>query len=410
MDKVMSEVRGRATGFVQPLMSPAMEIIKQSVSADIAKDKFDACFSVLTSEHRVVVKATHKFANSASGLAALHKWINKWEDPLVDLVVIMEATGVYYENLAWAMHQQGRKVHVVLANRAKKYFQSLGYKSKNDRLDAKALAHMGAERSLEPWQPLSKQLYLLRKLTREHEQIQRVHCETANRLHAEFYSMHTSKSTVKRLKKTLQLYDAQLQSIRQEIKEVIAADALLQEKINKVTTIKGVGVLTAATIVAETNGFALFTSQKQLISYAGYDVVENQSGNRVGRTRISKQGNSHIRRILHMPALHAVRRNVPVCRALFERLTGKGKKKMLAYVAVQKKLLILIYTLWKKDEVWQESKYQGPEADPQEVILSLEVGASLSGGCEADKNKGALQGRATQDEHPAPLGQELSFR
>ncbi|PRY04290.1 hypothetical protein CLV24_13627 [Pontibacter ummariensis] len=58
-----------------------MNIIKQSVSADIAKDKFDACFSVLTSEHLVVVKATHRFANSAQGLAAFSKWIRKWEVP-----------------------------------------------------------------------------------------------------------------------------------------------------------------------------------------------------------------------------------------------------------------------------------------------------------------------------------------
>jgi transposase len=299
---------------------------------------------------------------------------------------------------------------VVLANRARKYFQSLGYKSKTDSIDAKALAHMGAERKLEPWQPLSKQLYLLRKLTREHEQIQQMRCETNNRLHAEAYSMHTAKSTVKRLEKTIALYDKQLKAIRQEIKAVVDADVLLQEKINKVTTLKGVGLLTAATIIAETNGFALFTSQKQLVSYAGYDVVENQSGNRNGKTRISKQGNSHIRRILHMPALHAVRRNVPVCKALFDRLQGKGKKKMLAYVAVQKKLLILIYTLWKKDESWQEHKYPGLQPAPQEAILSLEVGASLSGVCAAAQNKVAPTSGATQDEHPTPIGQELSFR
>jgi transposase len=246
-----------------------MNIIKQSVSADIAKDKFDACFRVLTEGHQVVIKATHKFANSAVGVADFSKWISKWEDPAVELVVIMEATGVYYEALAWAMHQQGRRVNVVLANRAKKYFQSLGYKSKNDRLDAKALAHMGAERNLEAWQPLSKQLYLLRKLTREHEQIQQMRCETNNRLHTEAYSMHVGKSTVRRLQKSLQLYDQQLQAIQEEIKATLAADALLQEKVNKITTIKGVGLLTAVTIIAETNGFALFTNQKQLVSYAG---------------------------------------------------------------------------------------------------------------------------------------------
>ena len=111
-----------------------------------------------------------------------------------------------------------------------------------------------------------------------------------------------------------------------------------------------------------------------------------------------------------MPALQAVRRNVPVCKALYERLTGKGKKKMIAYVAVQKKLLILIYTLWKKDQAWQEHHYNGKQPASQEPILSLEVGASLSGVCEAAKNKVALTSRATQDEHPAPIGQGLSFR
>jgi transposase len=169
-------------------------------------------------------------------------------------------------------------------------------------------------------------------------------------------------------------------------------------------------LLTAATIIAETNGFALFNNQKQLTSYAGYDVVENQSGKRTGKTRISKQGNSHIRRILHMPAFTAVRKNVPVCKALHERLTAKGKKKMVAYVAVQKKLLLLIYTLWKKNEAWKQSYYAEKKPASKEPILSLEVGASLSGFLAKDQNKVAPTSRATQDEHPAPIGQGLSFR
>jgi transposase len=386
-----------------------MKIIKQSVGADIAKDEFDACFSVLTQEHQVVVKATHKFANSPKGFAEFAKWMSKREDAAVELVVIMEATGVYYENLAWQLYHGGRTVVVVLPNRAKKYIQSLGYKSKNDRLDAKALAHMGAERRFEPWQPMSEQLYLLRKLTREHEQIQQMRTQTINHLHAEAYSMLAGQSRGQRLQNTLQLFEAQLKAIKQEIKTTIQADSLLQDKISNITTIKGVGLLTAATIIAETNGFALFTNQKQLTSYAGYDVVEHQSGKRSGKTKISKQGNSHIRRILHMPAFNAVSKNMPVCKALYERLTAKGKEKMVAYVAVQKKLLILIYTLWKKEEAWQPGYCPQKQPVTKEPILSLEVGASLLGVCGADQNKVAPTSRATQDKHPAPIGQGLSF-
>lgn len=137
---------------------------------------------------------------------------------------------------------------------------------------------------------------------------------------------------MKRLRKALRLYEAQLQVIRQEIKDAIGHYPLLKAKAEKITSLKGVGLLTAATIIAENNGFALFTSHKQLTSYAGYDVVENQSGRRSGKAKISEQGNSHIRRILHMPALSAVSLKVSFisCRALYETLTGKGKKKMIS--------------------------------------------------------------------------------
>ncbi len=77
-----------------------MKIIKQSVGADIAKDKFDACFSVLTHEQRVVVKASRKFPNSPKGFAEFTQWVSKWADPSVELLFIMEATGVYHDNLA----------------------------------------------------------------------------------------------------------------------------------------------------------------------------------------------------------------------------------------------------------------------------------------------------------------------
>jgi transposase len=74
-----------------------------------------------------------------------------------------------------------------------------------------------------------------------------------------------------------------------------------------------------------------------------------RSGNRVEKTRISKKGNSRIRRILHLPALNAVRFGEPTCQALFERVFERTKIKMKGYVAVQKKLLTLCYAIWKND-------------------------------------------------------------
>lgn len=81
----------------------------------------------------------------------------------------------------------------------------------------------------------------------------------------------------------------------EQFAQIIDSDPDLKEHVDKILKIKRLGLLSIATIIAETNGFALFENVRQLTSYAGYDVVENQSGKRSGKTRISKIGNSHIR-------------------------------------------------------------------------------------------------------------------
>lgn len=70
-------------------------------------------------------------------------------------------------------------------------------------------------------------------------------------------------------------------------------------------------------------------NKRQLTSYCGYDVIENQSGKRVGKTRISKKGNSHVRRALYFPAINVVRFHVTPFENLFDRVatrTGIYKK------------------------------------------------------------------------------------
>jgi transposase len=102
--------------------------------------------------------------------------------------------------------------------------------------------------------------------------------------------------------------------LEKAIQDLIEADTLLKVQVERLTDIKGLALLSVAVLIAETNGFESFANQRQLVSYAGYDVVENQSGNRSGKTRISKKGNSRIRRILHLPAFN---RSGAPCRSLW---------------------------------------------------------------------------------------------
>lgn len=164
------------------------------------------------------------------------------------------------------------------------------------------------------------------------------------------HSIYSNKLVMRQLKKLIATVEKQIAETDKALEEHLYSKAEVAEKVKNLRAVKGVGILTIATILGETNGFSLFKSIPQLVSYAGYDVVENQSGNRVGKTRISKKGNSRIRRILHLPAFNVVRYQVGAFKVFFEWILAKHNQKMKAYVAVQRKLLILIYALWKKNQ------------------------------------------------------------
>lgn len=123
------------------------------------------------------------------------------------------------------------------------------------------------------------------------------------------------------------------------------------DKVRTIMTTPGVALITTATVLAETNGFAAILNQKQLTSYAGYDVKLNESGNFKGKTKISKQGNAHIRRVLHFPAQTAIVYIKPI-HVFFERVNATKSKPMIASVAVQRKLLCLIYAIWKSEKAF----------------------------------------------------------
>ena len=124
----------------------------------------------------------------------------------------------------------------------------------------------------------------------------------------------------------------------------------MKDRFENVCSINGVGLLTAVTVVSEANGFALIRNKKQLVSYVGLDVIEKQSGTSVNRPRrLSKRGNRHIRKALYFPAFAAVRTNEKM-KNHYANLISKHGVKMKAAVSIQRKLLVLIYTLWQKNE------------------------------------------------------------
>ena len=253
---------------------------------------------------------------------------------------------------------------MVLPNTSKAFAKSLNLKSKNDVVDARMLAQMGLERTLGAWQPASQNLRRLKRLTRERVALQEQKTVAKNQAHAYEFTHKPEKDIQKRSEKHIQFLEKQVKEVEQEIQKTIEADKTLTEKVDNICKIKGLGMVTVATIIAETDGFALFKSKGQVVSFAGYDVIENTSGTSLnGATRISRKGNSHIRRALHFPALGAVKHE-KLFAELFKRTFEKSLIKMKAYVAVQRKLLVLIYTLFKNNTPF-DPHYQTKQTQTQ---------------------------------------------
>lgn len=325
-------------------------MIKYSTGIDIGSKNLDVCISSINQTQMVKVHASKRFSNTPSGFMLLEKWLKKHQkDTSIPLVVCMEATGVYYENCALYLFKKGVKVSVLLPNKANKYIQALGIKTKNDKIDAKALSRMGAEQSLALWEPMGEYFYELRLLTRQQQSLQEQKTVLKNQLHAMQNGMYSNNFVTRKLKSSIKFIEKQIEQFEAQINAHIYSNEKVALKVEKICKIKGVAILTIATLLAETNGFELFENAKQLVSYSGYDIVDNQSGNRVGKTKISKKGNSRIRCSLFLPAFNVVRFEKGVFLKLYERTYEKHKIKMKSYVAVQKKLLTTIYALWCKD-------------------------------------------------------------
>ena len=376
----------------------AKQIFKYSVGCDISKDTFNVCILEVDQEMESKVKASHKFNNETKGFKEFESWVKKHKRHDVQTGFYMEATGVYYENLAWYLFEQEYNVYVLLPYKTKHYLKSIGIKSKNDKIDAQGLAHMGAQQKHNPWRPHSKSIYTLRSLTRQHENVTKLKTGLENQLHAIEYSAVRNAIVKKQLKATIRLLEKQLDELADEISNLIDTDEKLNQKYSHIDPLRGISKLSWATIIAETSGFETFENQRQLVSYAGYDVVENQSGKHVGKTKISKKGNSRIRRILYMPSLVPVRLKEPVLYNLYQRGTGI---KMKGYVAVQKKLLVLIYHIWKNDKAFQSDYSKTFGEEESKLLFPFGFGETIK---ENSPDK-----RATQDEHSYELSSKVLF-
>ncbi len=332
-----------------------MEIIKQVLGVDVAQKELVVTLGRMHSDFSIEMYAYSVFRNKEAGIVALLKWVKKLTNDTSKVRFVMEATGVYHEKFAYYLDEKGYEVSVVLPNKISNYMRTLDIKTITDKSCSQAIVQFGLERKLDQWKRPNRIYKNLQQLTRERDQIVSERAMVKNQLHAEETEAMPNKNSLKRIKARIKFLSSQEKEIKNDIEKCIESEEEIKKEIENICTIPGVGMLTAIIVLAETNGFELIRNKKQLSSYAGLDVKEKQSGTSVkGKPRISKQGNKSLRKSMHLPSLSAVKYNENF-KDLYARLVAKSGIKMKALIAVQRKLLELIYIVHKTKTVFNQN-------------------------------------------------------
>ena len=343
------------------------KVVKQVAGIDVAQKELVVTLGRMLDDFSIELFSYKVFKNNDSGVKLLVDWVNKLTDYEVPVRYVMEATGVYHQKLAHYLVDNGCEISIVLPNKISNYIRTLELKTITDKSCSQAIAQFGLERKLDKWAKPKSIYKELQQLTRERNQIVQERSVIKNQIHAEKTESEPNQKSLERMQARIRFLNSQEKEIKADITDIVSKDPDLKQVINNITTIPGVGELTAVIVLAETNGFELIRNKSQLSSYAGLDVKEKQSGTSVkGKPRISKKGNRNLRKSMHLPSLTAVKWDENF-KNIYARLISKNGIKMKALVAVQRKILELIYILFKNETVYDKEYITKNSAQTQMV-------------------------------------------
>ncbi len=283
--------------------------------------------------------------NTAAGWQTVQTTLTQQGATLATTLLVMEATGAYWQGCASALTAAGWAVSVVSPGSARHYARARLRRAKTDAVDAAVLAAYGRDLQPARWTPPPAEVQALQLLIRERDDLVAMQTQVRNRQHALAQVPHLPAEVWQPLAAVAEVVTAQIAALNQLIRQRAAAAASLASDLACLQTITGVGLLTAAIVVVETRPLRQGLTPKQAVAYAGLDPAPHESGTSVrGAGHISKTGNARLRQACYMAAVSAARHNPPL-RAFYERLLARGKRKKVALVAVARKLLVLMITL-----------------------------------------------------------------
>ena len=302
-----------------------MEKYHNFIGIDIGKHNF-----VVAQHGRK--KEPENYDNNSVGYA---KFIKDYRTALKNGLCILETTGGLELPLLLTLCEKGFSVHRANTRRVKNFIRSLGNAAKTDKLDAKNLAFYGYERGdrLSLFEPPSKNAFELFELSERRNDLRQMLVAEKNRLQAPRTS-HTQDS----IRNVLTVLEAELAAVTNRINELVNADENLKMRKDVLTQIPGIGEIVGNQLIASIPELGTI-SNKQAASLVGLAPISNDSGNYSGY-RSTRHGREGIKPMLFLAAMAARNSNTSF-KTYYEHLINRGKKKMVALVALMRKILVV---------------------------------------------------------------------
>ena len=305
------------------------------IGIDVSKDKLDVAIRPSGEAFSV--------DRNAAGLEVLAGRLAA----LSPLVVALEATGGFETVAAAALAAAGLPVVVVNPAQIRAFAKAIGKRAKTDPIDAAVIAHFAEATKPEPRPLPDEATRLLSDLVARRRQIVEMMAAEGQR---------ERRLTDKRLKKSIarlrKVLEKELAALDSEIDDFMRGTPAWREKEDLLTSVPGVGPVIAHTLIAELPELGRL-SGKQIAALAGLAPYTRQSGQWKGKSFIGG-GRVVVRTALFMGALVAKQHN-PVLKAFFERLIAAGKPKMVALIAVSRKLLVILNAILRDRRPWQNA-------------------------------------------------------
>jgi len=301
---------------------------------DVAKAKLDCALLRADGKYR-----NKTFSNNLKGFAELADWLTK-QQVTEPLHVCMEATNIYWEDIAQYLAEAGHTVAVVNPAVVKAYGQSLSIRNKTDAVDARVLANFCRERRPEAWQPYTASEKILRALVLRRQALIDMQTQEKNRLGVARDNVTDS------LNDHLGWLESEIKRIEKLINQHIDNDPELRENSRLLCSIPGVAEHSSAALLAYLGRMRLCEKASAFAAFAGLTPRRHESGTLKGKSTLSKKGHAFLRRALYMPAMNAAF-NTAWGKAFQARLAAKGKPSKVIISAMMRKIAQIAFAIIK---------------------------------------------------------------